>query len=136
MKIKENNKKGYAEAEEGDGINIASRMEHQRGNVQKGLSQTLKTQIEVGVIDNGTTRERESNCLRIRKLTPLECLKLMGFEESDYLAMREAGLSDAAIYHCAGDSIVVSVLVGIFSKVMNKDHKEIIEQYVERVKNG
>lgn len=41
--IKNNNSKGYLEAEEGDGIDISSRMEHHRGTVQKGMIQTLDT---------------------------------------------------------------------------------------------
>ena len=51
LMIKNNTKKGYEVAKKGDGINISGRMQNQRGNVQKGLSQTLKTQCEVGVID-------------------------------------------------------------------------------------
>ena len=43
IKIKNATKKGYLEAEEGDGIDISSRMEHHRGTVQKGKSQTLTT---------------------------------------------------------------------------------------------
>jgi len=50
--IKENNSKGYKVAKVGDGVNLASRMKHQRGNVQKGSIQTLKTQMEVGVVVN------------------------------------------------------------------------------------
>jgi DNA (cytosine-5)-methyltransferase 1 len=49
--IKNNNSKGYAIANSGDGIDISSRMQHHRGTVQKGLSQTLDTQCNVGVID-------------------------------------------------------------------------------------
>ena len=49
--IKNNNSKGFAIAESGDGIDISSRMQHHRGTVQKGLSQTLDTQCNVGVID-------------------------------------------------------------------------------------
>ena len=49
--IRENTVDGYKEAEEGDGINISSRMHHQRGNVQKGMAQTLKTTCEVGVCE-------------------------------------------------------------------------------------
>ena len=41
--IKNANKKGYLEAEVGDGIDISSRMEYHRGNVQKGKSQTITT---------------------------------------------------------------------------------------------
>lgn len=48
--IKENNNQGYKLATEGDGVNLASRMKHQRGNVQKGSIQTLKAQMEVGVV--------------------------------------------------------------------------------------
>lgn len=59
--IKENNNQGYKIAKVGDGVNLASRMHHQRGNVQKDSIQTLKTQMEVGVVvedeqeDNSTT---------------------------------------------------------------------------------
>ena len=50
--IKENNSKGFKIAKEGDGVNLASRMAHQRGNVQRESLQTLKTQMEVGVVVN------------------------------------------------------------------------------------
>lgn len=78
--------------------------------------------------------------LRIRKLTPKECFRLMGFEDSDYDSVRNAGLSDSAIYHCAGDSIVTTVLVSIFSRMVSDDkdygHK-VIKQYVEKlIKNN
>lgn len=49
--IKNNNSKGYDIAQKGDGIDISSRMQHHRGTVQKGMSQTLDTQCNVGVID-------------------------------------------------------------------------------------
>ena len=50
MPIIENTKQGYKIANPGDGVNLASRMHHQRGNVQKGSIQTLKSQMEVGVV--------------------------------------------------------------------------------------
>ena len=50
LKIKENTKQGYKIAKDGDGVNLASRMKHQRGNVQKGSIQTLKAQMEIGVV--------------------------------------------------------------------------------------
>lgn len=43
MKIKNATKKGYLEAEVGDGIDISSRMQYHRGTVQKGMSQSLTT---------------------------------------------------------------------------------------------
>lgn len=39
--IKNNTKKGYLEATEGDGVNISGRMEYQRGNVQKDKAQSI-----------------------------------------------------------------------------------------------
>ena len=50
LKIKEATKKGYKEAYEGDGIDIGGRMETLRGTVQKGMAQTIKTSIDVGVV--------------------------------------------------------------------------------------
>lgn len=75
------------------------------------------------------------NELRIRKLTPCECIKLMGFERKDYESLVEYGLSDSAIYHCAGDSIVTTSLVGLFGTMTNKDYEQIIKDYVERIAN-
>ena len=46
----ENTKQGYKIAQPGDGVNLASRMKHQRGNVQKDSIQTLKTEMEIGVV--------------------------------------------------------------------------------------
>ena len=52
MLIKNKTKQGYLIAEEGDGIDIGSRMETHRGTVQKSTSQSLKTTggAEVGVV--------------------------------------------------------------------------------------
>ena len=54
----------------------------------------------------------------VRRLTPLECMRLMGFSDKDEQAMRSIGISDSAIYHCAGDSIVVYVLMDIFKELL------------------
>lgn len=76
----------------------------------------------------------QTSNLRIRKLTPKECVRLMGFTNEDYQAMRDIGMSDAAIYHMAGDSIVVPVLISIFSQLMFEDdrHKDIVKKYIEK----
>ena len=54
LKIKNATKKGYLEAEEGDGVDISSRMKWHRGTVQKQTSQTITTMggEDVGVIIN------------------------------------------------------------------------------------
>ena len=71
--------------------------------------------------------------LRIRKLTPDECMRLMAFEQCDTDAMREAGESNAIIYHSAGDSIVVSVLMGIFAKMLGIDPRPELEAHADRL---
>lgn len=47
--IKENTKKGFKEAFDGDGVYI-SHMDKKRGTVQKNMIQTIKTQPDVGVV--------------------------------------------------------------------------------------
>ena len=43
MNIKNATKQGYLKADEGDGIDISTRMQYHRGTVQKGISQTITT---------------------------------------------------------------------------------------------
>lgn len=74
--------------------------------------------------------------MKIRKLTPKECVRLMGFTDKDYESMREIGMTDSAINHCCGDSIVVPVLISIFSQMMpNKDHREEVKYYLKGIKH-
>lgn len=75
---------------------------------------------------------------RIRKLVPVETIKLMGFERKDYQALRDIGQSDAQIYHECGDSIVVTCLMGIFGQMLFDEDtlKNKIEKYVETLKEN
>lgn len=61
LMIKNANKKGYLEANEGDGIDISSRMIWHRGTVQKQSSQTLDTQCNIGVVVKGGKDEQFKN---------------------------------------------------------------------------
>lgn len=54
------------------------------------------------------------NEYRIRKLTPKECFRLMGFDDIDFDRAKESGLSDSRLYKCAGNSVVVNVIEAIF----------------------
>lgn len=244
IKIRNATAKGYLLARDGDGVNISSRMEHQRGNVQKDKIQTLTTQCDRGVVVNMKTQmcndlikngkvkefdvirhnytsnkdgdvvqsnnesptldtrcdclgvavrtignyspsghnasrivdqnysaptvmenhgtitaiveqpkvlggvgEKDSNnntqwkqqnriyddniaisvttiCnpyyqnnLRVRKLIPKECFRLMGVKDEDFMKIAK-NQSDSSLYHLAGDSIVVNVLMAIFKEMM------------------
>ena len=57
------------------------------------------------------------NDLRIRKLTPKECFRLMGVKDEDYENIAK-NQSNSKLYHLAGDSIVVDVLMAIFKEMM------------------
>ena len=153
MIIPEATKKGYAIAEDGDGIYI-NRPHQKRGVVQKGKIQTIKTSVEdIAVVENkpillGGIGEKDSNnntqwkqqnriyssdsCsiavtstfqpyyyyyLRIRKLTPKECFRLMGFDDEDFEKAEKVN-SNAQLYKQAGNSIVVNVLCYIFKELL------------------
>lgn len=57
------------------------------------------------------------NNLRIRKLTPKECFRLMGVKDEDFENCAK-NQSNASLYHLAGDSIVVNVLMAIFKEML------------------
>ena len=108
--VKNNNSKGYLEAEAGDGIDISGRMEYHRGTVQKGRSLTINT---MGGEDAGVVM----NNLRIRKLTPKECFRLMGVRDEDFNNVAK-NQSDSSLYHLAGDSIVVDVIKAVIKELL------------------
>ena len=94
----------------------------------------LENDLSLTIPTENTPKVAEGEQLRIRKLTPLECMRLMGFGIQDYKAMREINMSDMAIYHMAGDSIVVCVLIAIFYPLLFNDnnYKKIINNYIDK----
>lgn len=60
------------------------------------------------------TDNQQNDCggYRIRKLTPLECFRLMGFSDEEFDKIK--GISNTQLYKMAGNSIVVNVLEAIF----------------------
>ena len=55
--------------------------------------------------------------VRIRKLTPKECWRLMGFNDEDFEKAKQVN-SDSQLYKQAGNSIVVNVLMEIFKEML------------------
>lgn len=73
----------------------------------KGYSKTLKANAhDAGVVES----------FRVRKLTPRECYRLMGFTDKQF-DRSQAFSSDSQLYKQAGNSIVVDVLYYIFGKL-------------------
>ena len=147
--VKNATQKGYLEAQEGDGVDISSRMATHRGTVQKDMAQTINTQQDgvVVVLGNYSPSNREAGRivdkngiaptikenhgtinavydLAIRKLTPKECWRLMGFDDEAFEKASKVN-SNAQLYKQAGNSIVVNVLEAIINNLLITEVKDI-----------
>jgi len=102
--ISEGTKKGFVEAKTGDSINFSfPTSKTRRGRVGKEIAQTLDTQCNQGIICGE----------RIRKYTPLECMRIMGYPD-EYIKP----CSDFQTYKQAGNSIVVNVIKAIIQQLL------------------
>ena len=100
-----------------------------RGRVQAGgtVSPTIMSSNQ----ELYKLERKEMESYRIRRLTPLECWRLMGFSDEDFRAAEADEInSDTQLYAQAGNSIVVNVLEAIFGEMLPKDQaiKEEAEQ--------
>lgn len=66
-----------------------------------------------------TILESQTNDLRIRKLTPKECWRLMGISDEDFDKAQGVN-SNTQLYKQAGNAIVVNVLEAIFKQMFLK----------------
>lgn len=82
-------------------------------DIARPLLATMHKMHRAGV-DNYITRGE-----KIRKLTPRECLRLMGFDDRFKIVV-----SDTQMYKQAGNSIVVDVLIALLNEIK-------IENYIE-----
>ena len=106
LKVKVATKQGYEEAERGDYVNITyPGSKTKRGRVGKGIAHTL-------TCGDGNAVVTEN--VRIRKLTPRECLRLMGWIDEQIDKIAAARVSSTQQYKQAGNGIVVQVLEAIF----------------------
>lgn len=113
--VKEATEKGYAEAEEGDSINFERATANtRRGRVGKGISNTILAEPSMAVV---------MPKLRVRRLTPIECFRLMGFTDEDFNRI-PSSISDTQRYHMAGNSIVVDVLMALFRQIYTTEEAE------------
>ena len=62
--------------------------------------------------------------VRIRKLTPRECFRLMGVADKDINTLQSADVSNSQQYKLAGNSIVVDVLYHLFRKMFCETENE------------
>lgn len=59
--------------------------------------------------------------LKIRKLTPRECYRLMGFSDEEFERAENVPTSNTQLYKQAGNSIVVDVLEELFCMMLDED---------------
>jgi DNA (cytosine-5)-methyltransferase 1 len=95
-----------------------------------GIASTIRANSSLCPTDNAVCIQAGSlnhyngamvaNDSRIRRLTPLECWRLMGFTDEAF-RKAEAVCSNSQLYKQAGNSIVVDALVGIFKNLFRED---------------
>lgn len=66
----------------------------------------------------------KANEYHIRKLTPLECWRLMGFSDEDFHKAEKVN-SNSQLYKQAGNSIVKNVLMAIFGQMIARKENEV-----------
>lgn len=107
--IKQATKQGYIECEVGGVADLSyPDSKTRRGRVQDNgnVSPTI-TATETGIC-------KIESPIRIRKLTPRETFRLMGFSDENFDAAQKVGISNSQLYKQAGNSIVVDVLYYIY----------------------
>lgn len=125
--IKQATKKGYIECKVGGVADLSyPDSKTRRGRVQdNGDTSPTLTAGETDIC-------KIESPYRIRKLTPLEYWRLIGFTDEEFRAA-EAVNSNTQLYKQAGNSIVVDVLVGIFKNIIEVMEVEEMKK-VEEVK--
>lgn len=77
-------------------------------------NQTVNENVSQTLTEPHHNSQRLFDGYRIRKLTPKECWRLMGFSDEDFEKAANIPTSDTQLYKQAGNSIVVNVLEKIF----------------------
>ena len=108
------------------------------GNVlgENGLAPTLTTNKGEGPkIAISSDTSYITPYIRIRKLTPKECHRLMGFDDIDVDRCKAVGMSDAQGYKQAGNSIVTNVISLIAEHFYKAQYDESYECLDEKMAN-
>lgn len=130
IRISQAVKRGYIEMYSGNVADLSyPTSKLSRGRVQGNggdISPTITSsasgihKIDRLEINEDMTREEMINMYRIRKLTEKECFRLMGVKDEDYERIVPV-TSKSARYKLAGNSIVTTCLMGLFSQLNIQD---------------
>lgn len=101
----------------------AIRKAYELGEVEESRHNMTQLEPREDGISNTLTTVQKDNLLLdsygIRKLTPKECWRLMGFSDSDFQKCVDVGISNSQLYKQAGNSIVVDVLFYMLENLLN-----------------
>jgi DNA (cytosine-5)-methyltransferase 1 len=87
-------------------------------NLEKSSTIGSTEPVKINLKDGSQlTSDDDLSHLRIRKLTPKECFRLMGFDDADFEKASQHN-SNSQLYKQAGNSIVVDVLYYIFGMML------------------
>lgn len=90
----------------------------EEGKISPCIAATQQDICYIEYKDNSLLNMDILNQLRIRKLTPKECWRLMAFTDSDIEKCISIGISNTQLYKQAGNSICVTILEGIFKNLL------------------
>lgn len=95
---------------------------YESGKIKERRCNMRKYGFRKDGVSNTLTMVQKDNYLydttfRIRKLTPLECWRLMGFTDEDFKKAQQVN-SNSQLYKQAGNSIVKQVLMAIFRQMI------------------
>ena len=112
---------------ENSGVIIGSKRDNSAKS-EEGIVPTLTAGMGMG----GGNIPMHNYGLRIRKLTPKECWRLMGFDDEDFEKAEKVN-SNAQLYKQAGNSIVVNVLEAILNSLFRPDPNLPIRKFVKKL---
>ena len=97
--------------------NIIENIKNHKG--YEGIIEIKEKKIDDKILDECTFEYEDKDCIyhiRVRKLTPRECWRLMGFTDRDFNMAQEVN-SNTQLYKQAGNSIVKNVLVAVMGQL-------------------
>ena len=121
--------------------NLKKKIEKEKENIANSNKDIYNIKSKSGFNDNAiglnvspTIRTKNKsvtavdNHFRIRKLTPRECWRLMGWKDEQFDKIK--GISNAQLYKMAGNGIVVNVLEAIFTNMFLRKPTKEEEKFV------
>lgn len=100
----------------GNGTNYSNDMVfHTENNI--GTIKATEYKDPKKIIDKQDINNIKESNFHIRKLTPKECWRLMGFSDDSFNTAKSVGVSDSQLYKQAGNSIVTDVLYYIYLEI-------------------